>query len=41
MSFLTYWSGLIREGRPGSPTLDEARRDYRDMLDRVTLVNYS
>ena len=41
MSFLTYWSALIREGRPGSPTLDEARRDYQDVLGRVIVVRYS
>ena len=38
MSFLTYWSAIVREGKPGSPTLEEARRDYRDALSRVTIV---
>jgi hypothetical protein len=41
MTFQSYWSGIIRKGRPGSPSLDEARRDFRDALGRVIIVRYS
>jgi hypothetical protein len=41
MSIQTYFSGIVRQGRPGSPTLDEARRDFQDMLARATIVRLS
>jgi hypothetical protein len=36
MSFSSYYSGVLARVRPGSPTADEARRDYQSLLTRVT-----
>ena len=36
MSFSTYYTGILARGRPGAPTVEEARRDYLALLPRLT-----
>jgi hypothetical protein len=38
MSLITYYSHIVAERKAGSPTVDEARRDFREILARLVLV---
>ena len=41
MSLITYYSGILVRLNPGSPTVEEARRDFRALLgSRLTSVPY-
>lgn len=36
MSFSTYYRGILARGKPGAPSVEEARRDYLTLLARLT-----
>ncbi len=41
MSLITYYTGILARGKPGSPTVEEARRDFLAVLDaRLTPIYY-
>jgi hypothetical protein len=41
MSLKTYYSGILARGKPGFPTLEEARQDFRAVLAGLTPIQYS
>lgn len=41
MSFTIFYSAILARSRPGSPTVEEARRDFRVLLQaRLTRLAY-
>ena len=40
MSLKTYYSRILARGKPGFPTLEEARRDFKAMLAGLTPIHY-
>jgi len=41
MSLITYYSGILARDKPGSPTVEEARRDFQALLGaRLPSVPY-
>jgi hypothetical protein len=40
MSLKTYYSGILARGKPGFPTLEEARRDLEAMLASLRPMHY-
>jgi hypothetical protein len=40
MSLNTYYSRILARGKPGFPTLEEARHDFNAMLAGLTPIHY-
>lgn len=38
MSLKTYYSAIVAQRKVGPPTVEEARRDFRDILARLVLI---
>jgi hypothetical protein len=38
MSLKTYYSAILAQRKSGVPTVEEARRDFREILARLVLV---
>ena len=37
-TFAQYYASLLRGGHRSEPSADEAKQDFRDMLDRVLIA---
>ena len=40
VSLITYYAGILARGKPGSPTREEARRDFLAVLDARLIPIY-
>jgi hypothetical protein len=40
MSLKTYYLGILARGKPGFPTLEEARRDFESVLAGFGRIHY-
>jgi len=40
MSLKSYYSRILARGKPGFPTIEEARRDFKAMLAGLTPIHY-
>ena len=40
MSLKTYYTSILARGKPGFPTLEEARHDFKAMLAGLTPIHY-
>jgi hypothetical protein len=40
MSLKTYYSRILARDKPGFPTLEEARQDFKAMLAGLTAIHY-
>jgi hypothetical protein len=40
MSLKTYYSGILARGKPGFPTLEEARHDFEAMVASLRPMQY-